>query len=175
MHAVPGQAPQATSTAALHLQHNKQPSSLHSGASSSTNNNSKIAAGPLSGNEASQKNNAASGNAPSGQQLYNENDLVAGGAPSDTDDEDDDEERLDCVHDIIHADGEEVADLHDDEEEDAALVENGGGMVAMDGSVVNAGINGNSHLMYDDMADHHQLNGAQHHSQQLHRKPPQYQ
>ena len=90
-----------------HLQQNKQPSSLHSGASSTTNNNSKIAAGPLSGNEASHKNGVS--NAPVYGQDGSTVDLMG---PSDTDD-DDDEERLDCVHDI-HGDGEE-ADVDDDE------------------------------------------------------------
>lgn len=183
MHAAPGQAPQATSAAVLHLQHGKQPSSLHSGASSSTNNNSKIAAGPLSGNEASQKNNAPNAAGPGTQQLYNENGLVAGAAPSDTDDEDDDEERLDCVHDILHADGDEVADLHDDDDDDDNRVDNASGMVVMDGLVNGgidlcnqAGINGHPHLMYDDVAEHgHHLNAAQHHSQLIHRQAPQFQ
>lgn len=84
-------------------------SSLHSGASSATNNNSKIAAGPLSGNEASHKNGIS--NAPMSQYNHNgedEHELGDEMGPSDTDD-DDDEERLDCVHDI-HGDGEEADD-----------------------------------------------------------------
>ena len=62
-----------------------------------------MAAGPLSGNEASQKSsNGVHAQAP----IYLDNDDDDEGdlAPSDTDDE---EERLDCVHDI-HGDGEEA-------------------------------------------------------------------
>ena len=72
--------------------------------SSTTNNNSKIAAGPLSGNEANYKATA------NGAAIYlNEDELDEDGdqMPSDTDEDDDDEERLDCVHDI-HGDGDEA-------------------------------------------------------------------
>lgn len=90
----------------------QKPISQHSVASSLNKNNSKIAAGPLSGNEVSQKN---SSNVP----IYlNDEDDDTDQAPSDTDDE---EERLDCVHDI-HGDGEEadVEEINsvDEEEED---------------------------------------------------------
>ena len=83
-----------------------------SGSSSISNNaNSKVAAGPLSGNEASYRgthhNQVPSG---SGHALFAGEDAASSDqneqGPSDTDD--DDEERLDCVHDIMHDDGGEA-------------------------------------------------------------------
>lgn len=77
---------------------------------SSTNNNSKIAAGPLSGNEVSLKGGAQVA-------IYLSHDDEECEDQSETDDE---EERLDCVHDI-HGDGEEAdveeVDGDDDEKE----------------------------------------------------------
>lgn len=82
----------------LQQQNNKAPVALPISSGSSTNNNSKIAAGPLSGNEASHKQ---ADNRPI---RLNDDDLGSDG-PSDTDE--DDEEHLDCVHDI-NGDGEEA-------------------------------------------------------------------
>lgn len=84
-----------------------------SGSSSISNNaNSKIAAGPLSGNEASYRGaHHGPGASGSGPGLFAGEDGACSSdqneqGPSDTDD--DDEERLDCVHDIIHDDGGEA-------------------------------------------------------------------
>ena len=78
---------------------------------SSTNNNSKIAAGPLSGNEVSLKGGAQVA-------IYLSHDDEECEDQSETDDE---EERLDCVHDI-HGDGEEAdveeVDGDDDDEKE---------------------------------------------------------
>jgi len=74
---------------------------------SSTNNNSKIAAGPLSGNEVSQKGGA---HVP----IYLSHDDEEYEDQSETDDE---EERLNCVHDF-HGDGEEADFEEADGDED---------------------------------------------------------
>lgn len=73
-------------------------------------NNSKIAAGPLSGNGASNRGQ----NGPS-VYLNDRDDSDGNQGPSDTDE--DDEEHLDCVHDI-HGDGEEadVEEIDGDDE-----------------------------------------------------------